>query len=466
MPVEQAFTLMVQVNNQYGVRELILNDFEGLHMRLYQLQRIIQDQLPDLAKHFTELGLETHMYANQWFLTLFTAKFPLPMVFHIVDLFLTEGMIFIFRVAFCLLRLARRDLLGLDFEGVLKYLRITMPKRFIDTECGSELLSAAVTAKITSSKMLKYAKEWEALKSRGKPPESAVQALERQVATLRREVSRLERENESLASGLISSKTSMHQRVDKLEDKAEVLTRELFASRQDLHDTLEEKAHLESEVIQIKQMLRSTLDQAADERARFQSLLATYRAIATDLVKRHQLSTATHENGGPHTLKCDASQDSSTSTTSLSPDSDALYLRLLWVLIQQSSQCVTCAPVLDAMVSNWRCAESTDMNGTGDAVMELGTQSSPVEPTLEGPVKCSSSQSDRLHDEIPPPESYTPSALRNLKPKQWLTDALTTLRSMASMDNPTGASGNTCPRLSTVRTSAPAVDTTSHPNGC
>lgn len=42
MPVEQAFTLLVQVNNNYGVREFFLNDFDGLHMRLYQLDRIIQ----------------------------------------------------------------------------------------------------------------------------------------------------------------------------------------------------------------------------------------------------------------------------------------------------------------------------------------------------------------------------------------------------------------------------------------
>lgn len=30
------------------------------------------------------------MYASQWFLTLFTAKFPLYMVFHIIDLLLCE----------------------------------------------------------------------------------------------------------------------------------------------------------------------------------------------------------------------------------------------------------------------------------------------------------------------------------------------------------------------------------------
>lgn len=51
---------------------------------------ILQDQLPDLFDHFMDLGLEAHMYASQWFLTLFTAKFPLFMVFHILDLFISE----------------------------------------------------------------------------------------------------------------------------------------------------------------------------------------------------------------------------------------------------------------------------------------------------------------------------------------------------------------------------------------
>jgi len=50
----------------------------------------LQEQLPDLFDHFMDLGLAAHMYASQWFLTLFTAKFPLFVVYHILDLFLSE----------------------------------------------------------------------------------------------------------------------------------------------------------------------------------------------------------------------------------------------------------------------------------------------------------------------------------------------------------------------------------------
>lgn len=51
---------------------------------------VLQDHLPDLYEHFVEMNLEAHMFASQWFLTLFTAKFPLHMVFNILDLYLSE----------------------------------------------------------------------------------------------------------------------------------------------------------------------------------------------------------------------------------------------------------------------------------------------------------------------------------------------------------------------------------------
>ena len=62
------------------------------------------EYLPDILAHFQDLGLEAHMYASQWFLTLFTAKFPLFLVFHILDLFLSEGKDVIFNVSLALLK--------------------------------------------------------------------------------------------------------------------------------------------------------------------------------------------------------------------------------------------------------------------------------------------------------------------------------------------------------------------------
>eukprot|EP00061_Rhincodon_typus_P015717 g43554.t1 len=150
MPEEQAFCVLVKIMYDYGLRDLYKNNFEDLHCKFYQLERLLQylrfvtryfvpkeivrtadagglsqysvdleehnrpdsirgagksmfwvgtlhqdiliqhEQLPELHNHFMDLNLEAHMYASQWFLTLFTVKFPLCMVFHIIDLLLSE----------------------------------------------------------------------------------------------------------------------------------------------------------------------------------------------------------------------------------------------------------------------------------------------------------------------------------------------------------------------------------------
>ena len=63
------------------------------------------------------------MFSSQWFLTLFTAKFPLSLVYHVLDWFLMEGPSVIYRISLAMLRTWRRDLLALDFEGYLKIFR-------------------------------------------------------------------------------------------------------------------------------------------------------------------------------------------------------------------------------------------------------------------------------------------------------------------------------------------------------
>lgn len=44
------------------------------------------------------------MYASQWFLTLFTARFPLFFVFRIMDVVLLQGLDTLFQIAIALLQ--------------------------------------------------------------------------------------------------------------------------------------------------------------------------------------------------------------------------------------------------------------------------------------------------------------------------------------------------------------------------
>ncbi|KAM9009342.1 rab GTPase-activating protein 1-like isoform 3-T6 [Ara ararauna] len=164
MPEEQAFCVFVKIMYDYGLRDLYRNNFEDLHCKFFQLEKLMQEQLPDLYGHFSDLNLEAHMYASQWFLTLFTAKFPLCMVFHIIDLLLCEGMNIIFHVALALLKTSKEDLLQADFEGALKFFRVQLPKRYRAEENARRLMEQACNIKVPTKKLKKYEREYQTMR--------------------------------------------------------------------------------------------------------------------------------------------------------------------------------------------------------------------------------------------------------------------------------------------------------------
>lgn len=110
MPEEQAFCVLVRMMYQYGLRELYKDGFENLYLRLYQLNRLVEDQLPQLRQHLADNNVESHMFASQWFLTIFTARFPLYLVYHILDVFLLQGIDTLFQVALALLMVRCLDI--------------------------------------------------------------------------------------------------------------------------------------------------------------------------------------------------------------------------------------------------------------------------------------------------------------------------------------------------------------------
>lgn len=152
MPEEEAFCVLVSLMYDYGLRDLYKEHFENLYLRLYQLNRLMKDQLPKLYEHFQQHGVETHMFASQWFLTLFTARFPLYFVFHILDVFLLDGLPILFQVAITLLSVCEADLRQLDFEGVLKYVRVTLPKKCRNESQARKMMKMACERKVKKLK--------------------------------------------------------------------------------------------------------------------------------------------------------------------------------------------------------------------------------------------------------------------------------------------------------------------------
>lgn len=203
MPEEEAFCVLIALMYDYGLRDMYKQGFESLYLRLYQLDRLMKDQLPDLYEHFLNTGVETHMFASQWFLSLFTARFPLYFVYYILDVFLLDGITVLFQVALTLLSVCKKDLLELDFEGILKYVRVTLPKKCRSENQANKLMKLAFECKV--KKLKKYELEYMAKKE---------------------EDERKEREMRQYEQKFNEERVKMKQVIDALNERIEVMTKE------------------------------------------------------------------------------------------------------------------------------------------------------------------------------------------------------------------------------------------------
>lgn len=284
MPEEQTFCVLTKVMFEYGLRDLFKENFEILHMRFFQLGRLMEEQLPDLCAHFRDQGVEIHMFASQWFLTLYTAKFPLFMVFHYLDIFLLTGVDSAFQVALALLTMSKKELLSSDFEGILKYFRVQLPKKYRNEDTARQLFKLATSIKV--KKIKKYEKEYLTMKEQEAIQEDPVIRLERENRRLLEDNMRLERENDDLAHELVTSKISMRHSMDVLEDKSETLKKDNLSVRSLLNDAEEEKKRLTLEATQVKEMLKREVEKGESETQRNNGIISDYKGICTQLSER------------------------------------------------------------------------------------------------------------------------------------------------------------------------------------
>ncbi|KAL0275484.1 UNVERIFIED_CONTAM: hypothetical protein PYX00_003316 [Menopon gallinae] len=231
MPEEQAFCVLVKLMYQYGLRYLYKDGFECLYLRLYQLNRLMEEQLPQLWQHLTDNNVEPHMFASQWFLTVFTARFPLYLVFHILDVFLLQGVETLFQVALALLTIFKKDLLQLDFESILKYFRVTLPKKCRSKDVAQSIMKLACSLKV--KKLKKYEQEFLTLK--------------------------------------------------ESQDNADNYTNEIERLKLALERSDEEKKRLDEELAQVKNMLKREVDRAESDARRNSAIITEYKQICARL---------------------------------------------------------------------------------------------------------------------------------------------------------------------------------------
>nr|CAD7196638.1 unnamed protein product [Timema douglasi] len=236
MPEEEAFAVLVKLMQEYRMRDMYKPTMAELGLCMFQLENLVQDLIPDLNLHFQSQSFHTSMYASSWFLTLFTTALPLPVACRIMDVFLSEGMEIIFKVALALLTVGKEDLLCFDMEGMLKFFQKELPaKAEADPD---NLMNLAYNIKINPKRMKKLEKDYTVMKTKEQEEMVELRRLRTENRLLRQRVELLEAESSELADRLVRGQVSRAEE----EETSFVVQRELAALR---HTHLETSHQLE-----------------------------------------------------------------------------------------------------------------------------------------------------------------------------------------------------------------------------
>ncbi|KAF1917171.1 rab-GTPase-TBC domain-containing protein [Ampelomyces quisqualis] len=258
MPEEEAFSLFVTLMNKYGLRDLFVHDMPGLHLHLYQFERLLEDFEPALYCHLRRREVKPQLYATQWFLTLFAYRFPLQLVLRIYDLILSEGLeSAILKFGIVLMQKNAEALLGMkDMSTLTTFLKDRLFDVYIDKAPSANsilengffgstagvdkevyradmLVKDAVAVRILPETLKQYTAEWKEQRRIEKDRETELHSLKDKVASLETKVRLLESraeqsdmEHVQVASELIKTKVENEQVAEEnetLKMKAEEL---------------------------------------------------------------------------------------------------------------------------------------------------------------------------------------------------------------------------------------------------
>src|SRR3569833_296242 len=285
MPEEEAFCLLVRLMTQYHLRELFIQDMPGLHMHLYQFERLLEDLEPTLYCHLRRKGISPHLYATQWFLTLFAYHNPLQLVLRIYDLILSEGLSAMRRFGIVLMQKNAAALLAIsDMSQLTVFLKDRLFDAYIDAapSAGSilengffghssssldkevhradQVVRDACEIKITPETLKAYTAEWE-------------------------EKTKAEKEREAELENLRTNNASLSIKVRKLEERIEAVDREQADLATELVHTKVENEELKDENESLKGQVRElkiVIEKQPEE------IEEAWKLERDDLIKRNQ----------------------------------------------------------------------------------------------------------------------------------------------------------------------------------
>ncbi|KAH8601878.1 rab-GTPase-TBC domain-containing protein [Bisporella sp. PMI_857] len=323
MPEEEAFCLLVRLMNQYHLRDLFIQDMPGLHMHLYQFERLLEDFEPALYCHLHRKQVSPHLYATQWFLTLFAYRFPLQLVLRIYDLILSEGLGAILKFGIALMQKNSASLLAMnDMVALTTFLKDRLFDVYIDQapSAGSilesgffgssgasidkeiyradQMVNDACSVRITPELLNTYKAEWEEKTRVEREREATLESLKAGNHALQQKVRRLEErvqdhdtEHAALATELVRTKVEN----EELKDTNESLNVQIEELRKVVEKQPEEvEARLKSEMDRLlkrNQEVHEDNRRLEDEMADMEKNLVETKMMYAELNSNHETLT-------------------------------------------------------------------------------------------------------------------------------------------------------------------------------
>jgi hypothetical protein len=289
MSEEEAFCLLVRLMNKYQLRDLFVADMPGLHLHLYQFERLLEDLEPALYCHLNRRGVTPRLYATQWFLTLFAYRFPLQLVMRVYDLLLCEGLEgAILKFGMAVMQRNAQTLLGMnDMQALTTFLkekvfdvyidrdpssRSMLDAGFFGSSAGSDnevyradiIVQDASAIKLTPEMLNRYREEWEEKTTTEKARETELENLRTDTATKAAQIRSLEQRAEKFDAEHIeiaNELVKLKMENTELSDRNESLTGQV--------DELRKVA--ESEAKNVEDRLREGMDQVMQRNVEVQN---------------------------------------------------------------------------------------------------------------------------------------------------------------------------------------------------
>lgn len=247
MPEEEAFCLLVRLMQHYGLRDLFIQDMPGLHKNLYLFERLLEDFEPALYCHLHRRGISPHLYATQWFLTLFAYRFPLQLVLRIYDLILSEGLSAILRFGVVLMQKNATILMEMtDMQQLTVYLKDKLFDVYIDKDPSQGSLLESGFFGSSSSNMEKEVYRADQLIRDACEVRISPETLKAYAAEWE-ETAKAEKEREAELFDLRTANQKLTVKVRQLEERVEVCDREQAALATELVHTKVENQELKDE---------------------------------------------------------------------------------------------------------------------------------------------------------------------------------------------------------------------------